>query len=418
MADGIARISERANSRQWTTLILLALASIIAYVDRGNLTFAIIDGDFKRFFHIDNIDRGLVSSAFFWSYAALQIPAGWVADRYGSKYPVIAGFAVWSILTAVTALTTGFASLFAVRLLLGVGEAIIQPAALRWVRFNFMEKQRGLAVGLFMSGSKFGPALGAPLSVWLIESYGWRMMFLILGLAALLWLVPFLFLARDDRATGVVANAASLPKAQMSPMQMAANPIIWGVVIGTFCYMYFVYFCLTWMPVYFSEARGLSLGSSGLFTAFSFAGIAIMAIIGGLAADWLIARGGDAVKVRKVFIIAGFVIAATEVVGGNSTSLNVALFFSVFSLSGLGLATANYWALTLTLLPGGAIGRIVGIQNCAASIAGIVAPIVTGWLVQKTGAYTAPMQTVMAVLVMGIAAYIFLVREKYAPKAA
>jgi len=144
--------------------------------------------------------------------------------------------------------------------------------------------------------------------------------------------------------------------------------------------------------------------------------MAAVAALGGWAADALIARGHNPVMVRKAFTIAGFLIASTEVIGALSDSVSVALFFAVFSLSGLGLATANYWALTQTLIPGGAIGRIVGIQNCAANLPGIVAPILTGWLKQATGKYDAPMQAIWFFLVLGIAAYLFLVREEYAPR--
>jgi sugar phosphate permease len=122
------------------------------------------------------------------------------------------------------------------------------------------------------------------------------------------------------------------------------------------------------------------------------------------------------VRVRKGFTVAGFVMASTEVFGAMSDSTSVALFFAVFSLSGLGLATANYWALTQTLIPGGAIGRIVGIQNCAANIPGIVAPILTGRLVAWTGSYEAPMQAIALLLIAGIAAYVFLVRKELAPR--
>jgi ACS family D-galactonate transporter-like MFS transporter len=402
-------------ARRWWIVALLAIASIIAYMARVNLSVAVIDSGFEHFFQINNIGKGLVNSAFFWSYAALQIPAGWIADRYGSKYSIAFGFAIWSVLTALTSFAVGFTSLFAIRLLVGVGEAIIHPASMRWIRFHFSETHRGLAIGLFMSGSKFGPAIGALAAVWLIQGFGWRAMFLILGLGALVWLIPWLALVKDDNVTGESRHATAQTSSDLTMVRLAANPIIWGTVIGTFCYMYFVYFCMTWMPTYFKEARGLSVSSSGLFTAFSFAGMAIVAILGGWAADRLIAGGRDAVRVRKAFIITGFLMASTELAGGLSSSLNVALFFSVFSLSGLGLATANYWALTQTLLPSGAIGRIVGIQNCAASVAGIVAPILTGWLVQRTGAYSAPMQTVLVVLIAGIASYLSLVREKYAP---
>lgn len=399
--------------RRWWIVILLALACVIAYVDRVNLSFAIIDGDFKNFFQIDNTQRGFLNSAFFWSYAALQIPAGWLVDRYGSKYPLAMSFAVWSTLTAVSAAVTGYSALFAVRLLLGVGEAAMHPASMRWIRFNFPESQRGFAIGLFMSGSKFGPAIGAIASAWLIESHGWRAMFLIMGAAGLLWLIPFLLVTPNDRMGSVAKSDA--PAGPAIPIgKLVLNPILLGTIIGTFAYMYFVYFCLTWMPAYLSEARGLSLKSSGLFTTFSFAGMATVAIIGGWVADRIIAAGHDSVNVRKAFTIAGFVLASTEFLSALVPSPDLAIAISIVSLSGLGLATANYWALTQTLVPSGAVGRIVGIQNCAASVSGILAPVLTGWLVQRTGGYAAAMDTVLIFLVAGIFAYLFLVRKKYA----
>ncbi len=402
--------------RRWLVVILLALATVVAYMDRVNLSVALIDLDFKKAFGLSNTDRGLANSAFFWSYAALQILAGWLVDRYGSKYPIAVAFAVWSCLTAVTALTTGFAELFAIRMVLGVAEAVIHPASMRWIRFNFPEKQRGLAIGLFMSGSKFGPAIGAVAAAWLIQTYGWRAMFFILGAGALIWLVPWLLVATSDRATGTATGPAAVATDTVVPMRtLLASPVLWGTIIGTFCYMYFVYFCLTWMPAYFNEARHLSLASSSLFTTFSFAGMAVVSVGGGWAADILINMGLPAVTVRKTFTIAGFLMATTVLIGANATSLNTALLFSVVSLSGLGLATANYWALTQTLIPSGSIGRIVGIQNCAASVAGIVAPILTGWLVDATGTFDAPIKALVAVIVVGIAAYLFLVRPRYAP---
>jgi MFS family permease len=410
--------SSYSTSRRWLVVALLAVASIVAYIDRVNLSVALIDVDFKTFFGLSNTDRGLANSAFFWSYAALQIPAGWLVDRYGSKRPIAIGFAVWSILTAVTSLTTGFSMLFAIRALLGVAEAVIHPASMRWIRFNFPEKHRGLAIGLFMSGSKFGPAIGAVAAAWLIESHGWRAMFFILGAGALLWLIPWMLVVKKDRDTGSIDQsvaAAAQAAAEHVPMRrLFASPVLWGTIIGTFCYMYFVYFCMTWMPAYFNEARHLSLKSSSLYTTFSFAGMAIVAILGGWAADRLIARGIDAVLIRKAFTITGFLLATTVLIGVAPVSLNVALFFSVLSLSGLGLATANYWALTQTLIPSGSIGRIVGIQNCAASLAGIVAPILTGWLVDATHSFDAPIKAVVIFIVIGVGAYLFLVRKKYA----
>jgi MFS family permease len=414
---GVTTQQRTSNALRWSIIGLLSLGMIIAYVDRANISVALAVDDFKRLFQLSDKDRGLLNSAFFWSYAFLQIPAGWVVDRYGVKFPYAVAFLFWSLISAGTALASSVSQLLTLRVLLGVGESIVTPASMRWIRFNFSEKERGFAVGMYMTGTKIGPAIGAPVSAWLIYQYGWRMMFLVLGLGCLFWLIPWLLLVKNnDRELERIAVQKSAT-APVSFGRMLASPVIWGTVIGTFCYMYFVYFCLTWMPAYFVEARNLSLNRMGAFQFASFGGMAAMAAIAGFAADRMIARGGNPVRVRKGFTIAGFVMASTEIFGAMSDSTEVALFFAVFSLSGLGLATANYWALTQTLIPGGAIGRIVGIQNCAANIPGIVAPILTGWLKQATGSYTAPMQAIWFFLLLGIASYVFLVREKYAPTA-
>jgi MFS family permease len=280
------------------------------------------------------------------------------------------------------------------------------------------EKQRGMAIGLFFAGAKLGPAIGAYMSVWLLNAYGWRMMFTILGLGSLVWLIPWLwFVKNDDRELETVALAKSTDAA-VSFGSVFKTPAIYGIIIGTFAYNYFNYFCLTWMPSYFVEHWKLNMNDMGIYTAFSFGGMAIVAILAGIAGDRLIARGWNPIKVRKGFTIAGLAIASTEVIGVMSGSRDVALAFAVISLTGLGLTTANYWALTQSLMPGAAIGRIAGVQNFASNLSGIVAPIVTGRLIAMTGSYEAPMQAVLVILTCGIAAYVFLVRPKYAPKAA
>jgi len=401
---------------RWSIIGLLCLGMIIAYFDRVNLSVVLALKDFKESFHLSDADRGALNSAFFWSYALLQIPAGWVVDRFGVKRPFALGFVLWSVISAGTALVNSLRQLFVLRILLGVGESVVTPAGMRWIRFHCAENQRGLAVGLYMAAAKVGPAIGAPLAAALISAYGWRMMFVILGLGCLLWLVPWMKLVKDDDRVLESAQARRSPESNVPLGAVLASPVIWGTVIGTFCYQYFVYFCMTWMPAYFVERRNLSLNKMGLYTMFSFLGMAVVATLAGFAADRLIDRGGDPVRVRKAFIIAGFLVASTELIGALSDSHAVALFFAIFSLSGLGLTTANYWALTQTLIPGAAVGRIVGVQNCAANLPGVVAPLLTGWLLQTTGSYEAPMQAIWIFLLSGVAAYVFLVRQKYAPK--
>ncbi len=399
--------------RRWTIIGLLSAGMIIAYVSRGNLSVVLVLPEFIRSFQLTDTDRGALNSAFFWAYAALQVPAGWVVDRYGVKLPYAITFLFWCITSGLTAFAGSLRSLYLLRVLVGAGEALVAPASYRWIRVNFEEKQRGLAIGLYMTGTKIGPAIAAPLAAWLVMRSSWRTMFLVVGFGGLLWLVPWLLLVKSDLPRG--ARKSAPPPDAVPFSRVLRSPVTWGAVIATFCYMYFVYFCMTWMPAYFVEQRHLTLSRMGLYTFFSFGGMAIVAALAGWAADLLIARGGNPVTVRKWFTIAGFAVACTELIGARSSSVTVALVFAVVSLAGLGLATANYWALTQTLIPAGAIGRISGVQNCSASVAGIVAPILTGWLKQQTGSYEAAMQAIWFFLVLGVLSYLVLVREKYAP---
>ena len=397
-------------ARTWAAVALLCLGFTIAYIDRTNLSVALASPEFRAAFSLTDTQRGLLHSAFFWSYALLQIPAGYVTDRWGVRWPYAIGFTIWSVFSALTAFATGMWQIFACRLLLGVGEAIVTPASIRWIALNVPEKNRGLAVAILFAGAKFGPAIGADLSVRLLQAFGWKGMFLVLGLASLVFLIPWFMLIREDEARATGGQRSAPP----APIWNA--PAIYGILAGTVAYNYFNYFNLTWLPSYFVERWGLPLKQMGFYTAFSFLGMAAAAIAAGAAADRLIARGADAIFVRKAFTMGGLGIACLEVFGTVAPSRGSATAIAMISMAGLGLTTANYWALTQALMPGAAIGRVSGIQNCAANLAGVAAPAITGFLVARTGSYEAPMYAIFATLLTGIAAYAFAVRPEYAPR--
>lgn len=403
-----------AAARKWIIVILLCLGMLLAYIDRTNLSVALAVGDFKRLFHLTDVDRGVLNSAFFWSYALLQIPAGWVVDRYGAKLPYAVGFLFWSLTSAATGLIQSIGQLISVRLMVGVGESVTTSASLRWIRFNCEEKERGFATGILFAGTKFGAAAGIPLAALLISRWNWRAMFAILGLGGLVWLVFWLALVRKDLVKKDRAEKlASEPSAEAPPEDFLfwmRTPVMWGIILGTFAYNYFIYFCLTWLPAYFVESKHLSLNSMSIYTMFSFGGMAIVGIGAGWLADRMIAAGRNAINVRKAFTLLGFLLASTEIIGAVSPSRSWSLFFALFSLSGLGLATANYWALTQTLVPKSIIGRLVGVQNFASNCSGIVAPLLTGWLKQTTGHYQAPMAAVLVILLIGLIAYGVMVK--------
>jgi len=409
-SPGLAQVAPMDRKARWLVLALLTVGVILAYTDRINLSSAL--PEIRQSFSLSPEASGILLSAFFWAYTLLQVPAGAIVDRYGLKWPYAAGLFLWSAVSAATALVSSLNGLIAVRIALGIGESIVTPASLRYIRDNFAEHERGLPIGVFMSGTKYGPAIGAPIAAYLVLGFGWRWMFVLNGALCFLWLVPWFLIVKSDGKSAKESEELSAGET-VSWAAILGSPLMWGTCITTFCYMYFVYFCMTWMPTFFKDRYGLSLTASGWFTFMSFGGLATVAILSGWVADRLIAGGRNAVTVRKAFTIAGFVLAFSEIFGAFSSSSTVTLFLAVFSLTGLGVATANYWALTQTLTPASAAGRVAGVQNTAANLAGIAAPWITGVLVQKTGSFNAPLVAIGFWLAVGVGSYLFLVREKY-----
>jgi MFS family permease len=420
--DGGPQVSSkftRSSWARWGLLALLALGALVAFVDRINISAALTTAPFKEHFNLSDVDRGWINSAFFWSYALFQVPMGWIVDRYGVKRPYAICFAIWCLASAAIGLMSALWGLILMRLIVGAAEAIVVPASYRWIRNNFHPNNSGAAVGFYMLGAKFGPAIGAPLAAWLIVSFDWRLMFLITGLAGLVWLVPWMLFQKNDLPQKAAAAAAAVKAktVDMPLLKILRSPLIWGTLVVNFCYNYFTFFCMTWMPAYLVEQRGLTLEKMGLYTFYSFMGIALVALASGWLCDRLIQRYGRPVLFRKIFVVSGFAIACTVLLGALTDDVNTALFWNVVSLSGLGLTTANNLALcSLTLIPAPIVGRVKGIQNVATALAGGVAPLVTGWLLHVTGSFVAPMSLIFGFLVLGGLTVLVMLRPEWAPR--
>jgi MFS family permease len=406
-----------AAANPWSILLLLAIALLISFIDRTSLSSALADKNFLREFGLTSVERGWLNSAFFWTYGLFQLVMGWIVDRYGVKWPYAVCFALWCVATALTGIVTTLGALIAMRFVIGAAEAIVIPASYRWMGDNFKESQKGLAVGLFTMGGKFGPAIGAPVAAWMIVNHSWQAMFILTGVVGLFWLAPWLLMLKSDLPSRAQMAAAKKRASSVTLGGLLASPVVWGGMINNFCYGYFTFYCMTWMPAYLVEQRGLSLENSGLYTFFSFAGIAIVATIAGWMADRMIARGGDAVKVRKGFVIAGFIGGTTVLLGAYAESLQMALFWNVLSLSLLGFVTANNTTLCkLTLIPKPAIGLNTGLQQVATSLAGGVSASLSGWLLHVGGNYELPMLAIFGFLVLGAVNSLVLLQRKWAPK--
>lgn len=411
------RLKRSTAENPWSILVLLALGLLISFVDRTSLSAALADKHFVHEFALSSVERGWLNSAVFWSYGLVQMPMGWLVDRYGVKWPYTICFLLWCVAAAATGLVTTLSALIVMRLLIGLAEAVVIPATYRYLADHFEETQKGTALGIFSIGGKMGPALGAPIAAWMIVAYSWKLMFIATGLVGLIWLVPWLLMVRNDYPSKEQL-AAAIHRASWVPLKnLLSSPVVWGGMINNFCYSYFAFYCMTWMPAYLVEQRGLSLEKSGLYTFFSFVGIAIVAALAGWAADRIIARGNDAVVVRKAFIVTGFIGGTTVLLGAYSPSPDMALFWNVISLSLLGLVTANNLALVkLTLIPKQAVGLNTGLQQVATSLAGGVSASLSGWLLHLGGSYTLPMMAIFVFLLTGATSTVVLLQRKWAPK--
>jgi len=420
---------DRTPRRRWAIACLLGFGVLVNYFDRVNLSVS--KDALTAAFGISAVTFGYLSSAYNWTYAALQLPSGLLLDKFGVRRVGRISTILWAVASFGAAVSMGIGGFLAARLLLGIGEAPTFPANSKAIGYWFPKQERSLATAIFDSMAKLSSAIGVPLLGILLLHFGWRWSFASTGFISIVFFILFYAFYRnpseDKRLSEVERQFIAKGGAQPEDQARAAKGApLWylirqrrvsGLALGFFGYNYTFYLLLTWLPSYFAEQRGLSLSSTGWFTGFGYWGFAIVSTAAGYWSDSLIRRGADSIRTRRWFIIAGLLMASTEMIGAAAPSNNVALFFAVFSLSGLGLATGNLWALTPAMLPGAPPARLAAVQNMAANVPGIVAPIVTGWLKQATGGYQAPMLANLFFIFLGIASYLILVRPKYAPGA-
>lgn len=392
--------------RRWYVVGLLFLAILINYVDRGNLSIAAVP--LMKDFGLSPTQMGLLLSAFFWTYAGMQIPAGILIDRYGIRRIYAGSFLVWSLATAAIAWADSFGQIFACRLMLGIGEAVAAPASLGYIRRSFRQEESGLPTAVYTAGMMVGPAVGSLAGALILESVGWRALFLITGLGACWWVIPWLWLAPRGRAEDVEAGRPAA--AAIRWKQVFTNPLFWGITIAAFLYSYYWYFFLTWIPSYLLMTHGFSFTAMGTATALPLAGMALVAAAAARLADGRIARSGRPIETRRAFVTAGFLLGCLMLLLLVFRSRTAAFPILTVSMLGLGLASANYWALTQAISPQTMIARVVAYQNTIANIAGIVAPIATGRLLGEEKNFDRAIACAGIALLAAAVAYRFLIR--------
>src|SRR5947209_5487422 len=378
-------------------LVLLGISAFINYVDRGNLSIAapMLRGEFG----ISASQLGLLLSALFWTYACLQPVAGWLVDRFNVNWVLAAGFLLWSGATAMTGLTHTFAALFVVRLLVGAGESVAFPSYSKIVATNFGEEHRGAANAAISAGLVLGPGFGMILGATVMARFGWRPFFIGLGLVCLLWLVPWLRWAPKKR----IVHSRVVPPPKLSEILRVRS--LWGASLGLFSANYVNYFIITWLPYYLVRERGFSLTRMSRIGGFAYLCGALVTLLSGWLSDRWLSSGASPTLVRKTFPGVGVALAGIFVGIAGATGSIAAL---VVGVCFIGFCSSNMWAIAQRLAGPRAAGRWVGIQNLLGNLAGVAAPAITGFVLERTGHFGWAFATVAVVALVGSAS-IFLV---------
>jgi len=451
-----------SNAQRWWVVFLLFVASLINYLDRATISMAL--PLLSRDLSLGPETKGLLLSAFFWSYAAMQIPIGWCADRLNLRWLYAGAFTLWSIAQGLTGLATGLGTLIACRLALGVGESIYLPGGTKIVTLLFSHEERGLPSGLFDFGTRTGLVVGGFLIPWLLVHYGWRRTFLLVGLLALPWLVPWMLTmparlrgngrepaqplingfspkregdpttalsplgervaipqSRESRVRGSHQPSSNQRHATGSALQrlgvhvlgvlgLLRNRNLVGICLGFFCFDYYWYLLVTWLPDYLVTVRHLTILRAGMYTALPFAVFGISEPIGGWIADRLIKLGWNETRTRKGIVTVAFLTGSLLIPAARVETATAAIIL-VIGGSLVGLATGNLIVILQCCAPGDQVGVWTGWENFAGNVAGVAAPLATGFLISRTGSYAPAFALAAIVLLAGLGSYWFIVGQ-------
>ena len=392
----------REFSRFAPTLVLLLVAVLINYLDRGTLGLAA--PLIKTEWNISAAQLGILFSAFFWTYTILQFAVGWLVDRFSVTLVMALGFLVWSLAMAGSGLAVGFASLLTMRLLLGTGESVMFPAASKLCARHLPEHSRGLANALIMAAIRWGSAIGTFAGGLLIAHYGWRNSFLAIGLASLMWLPAW---RRWKPGPPIAPERISAPTPGFAAI--LRQPSFWGAATGHGCGNYLLYFLISGLPYYLVHERHLSMtsmaGSAGLLYAID----SFSAIVAGALADRAVRRGGSPAGMRKVIMAVGFGISALGLAACAFSGPRIYWWCLLAIGIGSGTGNSGSFAVGQTLAGHRVAGRWIGLQNGFANLSGIAGPPLTGYLIDRTGHFGAALTLTASICVCGGLAWLFAV---------
>ena len=417
--SGPALASPRLKSIQRVALALLVVAGVVNYIDRA--TLAVANPLIREELGLSIADMGYLLSAFLWAYAFSQLPTGAMVDRLGPRILLTLGLSLWSLAQLLGGLVQNFGQFFGARVLLGIGEAPQFPTAARVVRDWFNQRDRGLATGIFNCASSLGTAIAAPLLTYLMLSFGWRVMFVIMGVAGLIVAAFWCVLHRnpDEVALTPDENAYRTqgdPPGQRTKVtfhewrQLFRFRSTWGMIFGYFGCIYLTWIYTAWLPGYLEIERHMSVKYTGWAAAVPFACGVIGGVLGGYIADILVRRGVEPLKSRRYpAAMALLGTAACTVAAAYVSSNALAIAFISISLFLVYVTSTCAWALSSVAVPTNCTASIGAVQNFGGYLGGALAPTVTGLIVQHTGSFVPALVVGALIGVISAGSYLFIV---------
>lgn len=396
--------------QRWWLMILLVVAMLFCYAQRSALSVAA--PFMSKDLGFNPLKMGILLSAFSWVYTFMQMPSGWIVDRFGVRRAYALGFAFWSAMSVLIGTTKNLFMLIFWRVLLGTGQAVAFPASARATAQWFQDRERGLVTGLYLVGVRVGTVIVSLFGAWFIPRYDWRIFFAVIGVISFVWLAPWMwFLRKWEDSSEAQAQTRKQSASFVESLALLKHRSVLGIFIGFFAYDYVWFVYQTWLPTYLMTERKFTAVEMGLLTAMPYLAMSVIIFLAGVLSDWLVRRGYNEMRSRKIFCVVGLLICCLVVPAGMVESKTTAVWLLTIALSGLGIASPNTWTLTQAVCSKRIVGTVSGIQNFGGNLGGIIAPVLTGFIAYKTGSFVLALGLCGVLLVIGALAYWFLIDE-------
>ncbi|SFS00699.1 Sugar phosphate permease [Granulicella pectinivorans] len=405
----MASLLEKTSGKRIGIAVVLGVGVLVNYFDRVNLSVA--HDALEHTFGISDVTFGWLLSSYSWTYAAMQIPCGSLLDRFGVRRVMIVAILLWALASGLATVAPTIVLLFAARFLLGIGEAPTFPANAKAVGLWFPSQERGVPTATFDAAAKLSIGLGTPILGLILLRYGLRANFATTAILSLAYAGLFAWVYRDPNPTESLqaAELEALPAEKVDFASLLRQPKVWGAALGSGAYNYCFYLLLTWLPFYLQRGLKMTAHNAVLWSAVPWLVAAAAGFgIGGMLVDRLIKRGVDPDTVRRSVLIGGTSCGLFVLAPAFLHEPRIVLLCLTIAISGLAAASPVVWTLPSLLAPPGATGRVGSLMNLANQIAGITAPIITGYISGWTHSFAGAFLLASIVLLCGIGSYIFL----------